>query len=507
MSTQLTPSEVKELRHLLEERFAYFAMALLGPDWFSLPLHKNLCDYLQAPEPIRLVILPRGFLKTTIGGCLYPLWCALRNPNERMLLVSNTMTNASKSIRVIRSYVEESQLISLLWPELIPEFNSRKRKWSDEAASLNRPHEFGEATWEAAGVGTNIVKRHFNRIFEDDTVAPTADNMNQAEIMPTADDIAKAVGFHTLIPPLFVLGETNQNVILNTRWSPNDHIQHIMDRHKVEPFNVPAIVDGKSTFHRVTLEQLALIEQSVGPYLYKALYLNDPESMKDQTFKEEWATYYDPKELRSFEGYKRTVVTVDPADPPTGKSDQCYSAIVGCTHTSQGTFVLGYDKGRWSGYELCDRIINYALEIKANLVDPELDRYPHIIEMLRDRMRKKKCAGRFAVEGHKASQSRKSKDVRIMELQAPMHAGTLLFPESMRHTFVPYICKFKPGFNELDLLDCLAMQIRHRLPIREEEVLPKKVGGRPKIYFKEMLESITQAQRCRGFQRVGFGRN
>ena len=122
-----------------------------------------LCNFLQQSYPHKkLIELPRGFLKTTIASEYFPMWLAINNPSIRILIVQNTFDNAAKRVHTIRSIFEKHELFRALYPELIPDFNSKSVRWSDECAEINRPTTFPEGTFEAAGIGTKITARHYD---------------------------------------------------------------------------------------------------------------------------------------------------------------------------------------------------------------------------------------------------------------------------------------------------------------------------------------------------------
>ena len=69
MDTILTDSLRDKLRRKAESDFYFFARGILGFDWLVPHIHKDLCRLLQDQENTRaLIMLPRGWLKTTISS-------------------------------------------------------------------------------------------------------------------------------------------------------------------------------------------------------------------------------------------------------------------------------------------------------------------------------------------------------------------------------------------------------------------------------------------------------
>lgn len=211
MSGRMTETEIKRTRQWLLDDFSYFAQMLTDPAFFDAVFHTELCRFLQHSKKDKLVVLPRTYLKTTVAASLYGLWRATKDVTKRILFTSNTTPNAAKTVRSVRSIVEQNELYHLFFPECVPVFS--KVRWSDSCACLARPLDFPEGTFESAGIGSNIIRRHYNIIIEDDTVAPKKDELTGEEAMPSKDDIEKAVGFHKLTIPLLINEEDERIVI------------------------------------------------------------------------------------------------------------------------------------------------------------------------------------------------------------------------------------------------------------------------------------------------------
>ena len=122
----------------------------------------------------------------------------------RVLITQNTFDNAASKVYKIRSIFEKNELFRALYPELIPNFNSKSIRWSNERAEINRPETFEEATFEAAGIGTKITTRHYDLIIEDDTVTAETSDLSEEEIAPNMEDVAKAKGWHKMATNLCI---------------------------------------------------------------------------------------------------------------------------------------------------------------------------------------------------------------------------------------------------------------------------------------------------------------
>ncbi len=155
----------KKLAAIGRKSFWFFCRVIMKNDWLTKEVHLDLCNFLQQDYPNKkLVELPRGFLKTTVASVYYPIWLAINNPSIRILLVQNTFENAAKRVHEIRSIFERNDLFKALYNEIVPNFNSKNIRWSNECAEVNRPTTFPEGTFESAGVGTKLTSRHYDCI-------------------------------------------------------------------------------------------------------------------------------------------------------------------------------------------------------------------------------------------------------------------------------------------------------------------------------------------------------
>ena len=82
----------------------FFARGILGYDWMVPHVHLGLCNFLQTYHPRKSVVLPRGFLKTTVCSTAFPIWRAINDPNVRFLIVQNKADNAKK---IIQAYQDD----------------------------------------------------------------------------------------------------------------------------------------------------------------------------------------------------------------------------------------------------------------------------------------------------------------------------------------------------------------------------------------------------------------
>lgn len=359
----LSQSEVDQLRgKVLDDLFA-FGRGVLRHDYLDANLHYPLCQFLQQCPKRGLVVLPRSFLKTTTVRA-YCIWRAVRNPNIRILYVTNSEPNAKKFIHALKEVFERNDAFQQLFPETIPDF--AHTRWSDLGAEINRDViGYPEATFEAAGVGTNIIGRHYDLIIEDDTLAPRKDDVSGEELMPMQEEIDKVIGWHKLATPLLVDPQESEILVVGTRWTYADLIQHILEMPEEQESRLTyrkfqrkcRAEDGTPTYPtRFPDDVLKGVERDLGPYLFNALYMNQPVAAGRQVFKREWL--HDNMYQRKPSGL-RVFMAVDAAYSLSGSADYTAIIVAGISEEAH-LYVLDYVRARMYPKEIVESIFTLA---------------------------------------------------------------------------------------------------------------------------------------------------
>jgi len=481
---------------MLKENFSYFAQLLTDPSFYDVIFHTELCNFLQYSSKDKLIILPRGHLKTTMLS-LYLLWRAVNRPDIRILITSNTDTNSAKTVRFIRSIVEQNEMFRLFFPEVIPPFT--KTRWSDSCACLNRPVDHPEGTFESAGVGSNVIRRHFNIIAEDDTVAPKKDELTGDEALPNKDDIEKALGFHKLTIPLLI-DEQDNRIITCTRWASYDMANHVLENENFSVYDKPCRLESGEPMYakKFSNNRLNDIRSGMGVYMFSMLYENKPLAKEFMAFNPDFFKYYDEHELPE-EG--ETVVTIDPADPPTGRKSQDYTAIVSAKHTKIGIFVRRYVHKRVSDKQMIDEAFNCADKDGATKIRIEVNRYGHLAAAFKEEMKVRDKY--YNIDEVKAKSI--AKEGRIKNRLSPLYENGVIWMKKGMRELETELTTFPYGRHD-DLIDALSWQVGERTATEYE----KAPYERPPIkQIKRMsftLEDIRKSCRQRFRQPYPFQR-
>jgi len=426
------------------------------------------------------VELPRGFLKTTIASIYYPVWRSINNPSIRVLITQNTFDNAAKKVHKIRSIFEKSELFRALYPELIPNFNSKSVRWSDECAEVNRPESFEEGTFEAAGIGTKITTRHYDLIVEDDTVTAETSDLSEDEIAPNMEDVAKAIGWHKMATNLCINYESFERIVIGTRWFQDDMIAYVKEKEFgyskffLDVYGRKALGESKEeeAIYPLRFNNNVLEEQKIdlGTYMFATQKLLDPTPLERMIFKPEWTRYF------NVAPDTKNILCIDPA---IGENKQnCDSAFVVAGGADNG---LIYIKEAMSGqYNLTEILkLTFALirkyEVKKLVVEniAYQEALVQAIEIEKDRVDDKGVKVNEDVHFSVVRETpggRDAKDARIKSMIPYFENGKVLLTKDMKK--LEKQLREYPYGKKRDLIDVLAYALRNVYYIKA--IVPKK---------------------------------
>jgi len=326
---------------------------------------------------------------------------------------------------------------------------------------------------------------------EDDTVAPKKDELTGEEAMPTKEDIEKAVGFHRLTMPLLI-NETDERVVVGTRWASYDLINHVMENESFDTFDRSCFQEDGSPLYpkKFSLRRLEDLRAGMGIYMFSMLYLNKPLAKEFMAFNPDWYRYYEESELPET---GETIVAVDPADPPTGRKSQDYSAIISVKHTPRGLFIRRYRHERMTDKQMIDAAFAVANEDGAIKIRIEVNRYAHLEAAFREKM--KAINKYYVIDAVKAR--RIQKEARIKNRLSPLFENGVVWMKKGMRALETELSTFPYGKHD-DLIDALSWQVmEHTSTEYEKEEMPRPAlpTGRRIFTLAEIRESCQRKNR------------
>lgn len=151
------------MRELFKGSLYHTARYLLGYSQINLRTHGDIIKVLESESKRKLIVMPRGTFKSSLCSVSYPIWCLLRNPNERILIDSEIYNNSRHFLREIKEH-----LCTPLITELFGVFRNESC-WNEGEILINQRTAIKkEASVTASGIGATKVGMHFDRILADD---------------------------------------------------------------------------------------------------------------------------------------------------------------------------------------------------------------------------------------------------------------------------------------------------------------------------------------------------
>ena len=332
----------KEAENGLEDLF-YFDKYILGYKDMEENPHRELCDFMyndripecEINEPKgylkfsgknkKLIEEPRGTFKSTVVTVGYSLYRVTLNPNIRILIASEKLSNAQKFLSEIKGHIEGNEYFRTLYGEMDKKKNDVV--WNDsEIIVADRTKNMKESTITTAGIDVTKVGMHYDEIIVDDPVSPS--NTTSKEQIDKVFDWYKNL--------LSLLEPGGKLIIIGTRWDYGDLYGSLQEDPHKDMFDILVRKaewvdsDGKKQLlfpTRLTVPFLEEQKQIQGSYLFSCNYLNEPVSTDDQLFREEWFKKYIDNDIKN--KYLNKFLCVDPAISMVDGRDYTVFTIVG----------------------------------------------------------------------------------------------------------------------------------------------------------------------------------
>jgi predicted phage terminase large subunit-like protein len=434
------------------------------------PVHKKLAKFIQDDtHKKKLILMPRGHLKSTLVTIGYSVQQIAKNPNIRILLLSATWQMAVDFLTEIKNNLTRNETFIELYGDLAQE----PTEWSQDRITLKRTdmNIKGPTVW-AAGIDSNLVGSHPDMIIFDDVV--NRDNTQ------TREQIDKVILRYK--DALDLLEPGGQLIVIGTRWVEGDLYDWIMDKsneiHKSFDVMVEKSFEGNietgDDFQALWPEKFSLKElrdrlREKGWYEFSAQYQNDPVPDQDATFKRSWFQYYDREELKGKE--MMNIMYIDPAIALKKTSDYTAMGVVGID-TFTNLYIKDLARGHWKPNEIIDNIFTMFLLWHPRLILLESIAYQQALAYaLREEMQKR---GVY-LPIHEIKYHETTKDQRIQGLQPIYMNKKVWHPKGV--FLVPYmeeeLLKFPRGKHD-DQIDGLSMTLDYLVAPREKKTHKKQ---------------------------------
>ena len=363
----LAKAKISLLRKQAWNDLYIFSKYVCGKNLMEEQPHKELCDFLMhgldtssqldlkftpsitTPEinienyPMqlnKLLMLPRGSFKSSIGSNTLVLWLLWHNPNLRVMIDSETLSNSKLYLAGIKDMMENHKLLKIICTDekgvyaLEPNRKTSGGFTEDQMILLNRT-SLGqkEPSIFCAGVDNARTGLHPDIIIMDDLVSERNVGTN-VQLSKVKDHYKFSI---SLLEP------GGLHLIIGTRYHMADLYGDLIDNKSFDTLIRPAVDEnGKLYFpQRLDKERLDTLRIAQGSAIFNCQYMLNPIDDSLATFRRETIQYY--KELPEF---VVKYITVDLAISQKETAD--YTVVMCCGLTKdKKLYVLEYDRGHY----------------------------------------------------------------------------------------------------------------------------------------------------------------
>lgn len=462
----------------------------------------------------RLVLMPRGHLKSTVATILYVLWRIYRNPNIRILVACHKQDLAFGFIRALRMNFENPSL-ERIWNNrphitgsLIPKLQAKTRSrnfnietdaedrkviWNNVALQVVRDIVAPEPTVYAASVGASVTGQHYDLVIFDDLI--TFENVESESRKNRVEEWIQDIE-SVLNPPKatviqgkdgFTLSEIlgGEQIVTGTRYAVDDYYGQILENAEAMGFAVHSRniykngvdeSDGYLWHEKRTRVYFEGVKARTSPRRFSSQYLNKVYE-KDISLLNTGAIQVIPDENVFTNNGKlcvrlpsgrieiiNQITAVDPAFSTSKTSDDC-AILVGGKLSDGRVIIVDAACDRMIAAEVVKTVEKYAEVYNSFRVYYEENGVGKLVpELFKGRLVSDRA---IICYGHYEQRNKESKIQGVLEL--PINSGKLLVCQRVRNN--EYLWKQVanyPAVRHDDFLDGLVTLFENSIPSREQ---------------------------------------
>lgn len=501
------PAQVKlwkQERQLCRTNLGYFARQYLGYMDIHKPVHGEMIYHLQqfdggvdtAEEPTlkgcgyqpatpmwelkgprrRLILIPRGHLKSTICTTAHTIQWLINYPDVRILISTATEAQATKFISEIKQHFQMNNKFRSLFPEFCPSGKNVKEWGTQESFTIPcRTIVRKEPSVSICTIGKVIAGGHYDVIKNDDLV--DKENVRTPEQIENVkshfgflgplletSSIAPHSGWVDIIGTIYDFSDLHHAIWESERDKPEAERRYSILVRSAAP-NYP---EGPVMWpDRVPLEALKAIESdpALGPAILYPQYLMNPIVGKAGLVESDKELVWVPRKAMD-EIYPRLVlhVTVDLAGMDTDAKgrDNDYTAITLHGFTGGVMYVPMIWHGRFTPDEVVDLLFKIAHD-HPRVMSFKIEKDAHARVLLPSIRREQAKRNQWLVIDPLQKDNRTSKQQRIKGLQSLFRQKAIRFAADLpcRVHLLNEILRF-PKYSHDDILDTLADALQNR---------------------------------------------
>lgn len=459
MMQELTSTQIEKIKRKCQTDLYFLAKTVLGYDQVHYDTHNALCNFIVNEESNRrMILMSRGFLKSTLSTISDSIRLAICDPNTRILIANETYEKACDFLKEIKGHWRPDSMLGMLFPELVPtRLAGPGSDWTMDSASIIRSRQSKESTWNCIGVGGTAVSAHYNRAKLDDLAG---NNAKESEAV-----MQRCIRWSDAVPAL--LDNLDDPIdMIGTRKTLTDVYAHSMEKWKsrVKIFMREPLENGVSVFPKMSTKALLQVMEET-PEEWASDYMNNPVGKGGVDWGKDYLRYFEltddridfvcpvKREAKTWKLRELDIViTVDPNSGKAHAPDKAAVVVHGVSPDDE-IFVLESWSERPSPDGLIIKAHEAAVQWKARVIGfEEAGQQNTLFYFLKYCEQKGQY---FSVEPLK--HKNKAKDLRIRtSLDTPLKSRRL-FIQKHQYALITQI-SYHPQLSDhnWDEIDCLA---------------------------------------------------
>lgn len=287
------------------------------------------------------------------------LWEIGKNPNIRVIVVSDTSERAKKIVKALKGYIETSPEFRLVFPEVVPDKSKTTGMWREDAFNVKRTTLAKDPTVQVVGFEGSILGARADLILIDDYLTPET----------TYSDHMREKG-HSWLKSVIEGRRTKDGRLwfIGNAWHRDDAMHRYAKEKRTYSKKYPVRNErGESSWPEVwSLERIEEELDNRGPIEGPRTLLCKTISDEDRRFKEAYIL----KALQRGDGFEliyqleqvppgwRTVTGVDLGVTKRDAGGETSIFTLACEVATGRRRLIGLEAGRWGGPEIVERIIS-----------------------------------------------------------------------------------------------------------------------------------------------------
>lgn len=444
------PSKEK-IKEKAKKDLYFFAKHILGYKDIVPHAHEELCYILtDTAKKKKLILMPRGSFKSSLSTVSFPIWKLINDPNERILIATETYQNAKRYLFEVKTHLENNKKLKALFGDLRPSKAGRTTDstWSESEIVIKRNKILKEASLSCSGVDQVKVGLHMSLILVDDCVSNQSIN--------TVEQIEKTLKFFQYL--LSILEPDGTIVVIGTRYSSRDLYATIIEQFSNE-FDIhikKAFNDDGTLFfpERLTKEFLESQRKLQGSYVYNAQYMNctiDEENAVFMLDRCKWWGHTGEAKESTLPDNLIYFMSIDPAIGTHARADYTAFVVVGVDHVGY-RYIMEAFRMRGQPSEIINKLFYFSHKYPLQSVGIESVNFQKaLLHAVNEEMNKRNY--HIPIVEIKPD-SRLSKEKRIMRIQPLFEQGMYYLRRDFQELLIE-LEQFPTGKHD-DLIDALS---------------------------------------------------